>query len=164
MKVLVAVDDSDLSKQMIEEITTRQWNLKTQFLILNVVALPTADYWQDWGLSVWPELKEKLIAESESLVHKHVAYLNEKLGPEFSVESKVVEGHTCDSIIQIAKEWHADLIMVASHGRSGIEKFFLGSVAEGLLIQSPCSLEIIKIKSKAPGNKGASAMSESLAH
>jgi nucleotide-binding universal stress UspA family protein len=146
MNVLVAIDDSDLSKHLIEEIATRQWPGDYFFLVFHVVAMPSSEYWQDWGFSVWPDLKEKLLTEADKLVQKNVAYLNEKLEPKTPVEGSVAEGHVCDSIIKLATEWPADLIMLGSHGRTGIEKFFLGSVAEGVLLQAPCSIEIIKLK------------------
>jgi nucleotide-binding universal stress UspA family protein len=51
-----------------------------------------------------------------------------------------------EGIVQKASEWGADLIVVGSHGRKGIKKFMLGSVAEKVVASSPCSVEVVKDK------------------
>ena len=43
------------------------------------------------------------------------------------------EGDTCDQVLQIAKEKQADLIALGTHGRQGLPRLFIGSVAEGVL-------------------------------
>jgi nucleotide-binding universal stress UspA family protein len=47
-------------------------------------------------------------------------------------------------IIDLAKSWTADLIVMGSHGRTGVSRLFLGSVAEDVLKDAPCSVEIVK--------------------
>ena len=42
------------------------------------------------------------------------------------------ERHISTEIVEEAERWHADLIMMGTHGRHGLERFFLGSVAEGV--------------------------------
>ena len=50
------------------------------------------------------------------------------------VETKILEGQVIHrEIIKVAEENHADLIIIGSHGRTGLKKFFLGSVAQSLL-------------------------------
>jgi len=49
-----------------------------------------------------------------------------------------------DTILAVAQEIGADMIILGSHGRKGITKLFLGSVSETVLAQAPCSVEIVK--------------------
>jgi len=155
MKVLVAIDDSKYSEAVIEELAARPWWGDTGFLVLHVVAVPNGEYWQDWGLRVDSQLKERLWKDGEKLVTESVAKLKKGIGQELAFEGKVVEGHTCDSIAEMAADWDADLIVIGSQGRTGLDKFLLGSVAEGVLLRAPCSVEIIKTgkKSKIGGTK-----------
>jgi nucleotide-binding universal stress UspA family protein len=50
-----------------------------------------------------------------------------------SVRTRVVEGPIVDGILAAALEWNGDLIVMGSHGRSGIARLVLGSVTEGVL-------------------------------
>lgn len=48
-------------------------------------------------------------------------------------QSRVIEAHPVAAILQAAKETHADLIVMGTHGRTGVERIVLGSVAESVL-------------------------------
>ena len=50
-----------------------------------------------------------------------------------TVKTKVVDGNPTDAILQIAKKYRCDLIVMGSHGRTGLRRLFLGSVAEAVL-------------------------------
>src|SRR5262249_33079535 len=47
-------------------------------------------------------------------------------------------------ILEEARNWNADLIVVGSHGRSPISRFLLGSVSEAIALHAPCSVEVIR--------------------
>jgi nucleotide-binding universal stress UspA family protein len=49
-------------------------------------------------------------------------------------------------ILDQAKEWGADLIVLGSHGRRGVERLMLGSVSESVAIYAHCSVEVIRQK------------------
>jgi len=62
-------------------------------------------------------------------------------------ESKLVESeekHVSDMLIEAASEWQADLLVVGTHGRRGIERFFVGSVAERLVRKGQTSLLLVR--------------------
>jgi len=58
------------------------------------------------------------------------------------VESE--EKHVSDMLIDAAGEWQADLLVVGTHGRRGIERFFVGSVAERLVRKGQTSLLLVR--------------------
>jgi nucleotide-binding universal stress UspA family protein len=58
------------------------------------------------------------------------------------VESE--QKHVSDMLIDAATEWQADLLIVGTHGRRGIERFFVGSVAERLVRKSQVSLLLVR--------------------
>jgi nucleotide-binding universal stress UspA family protein len=62
------------------------------------------------------------------------------------VSGRVIEGAIADTIIDHATDWQADLIVVGSHGRTGIKRFLLGSIAGKVAAYAPCSIEIVKNK------------------
>ena len=60
---------------------------------------------------------------------------------------KLVESeqkHVSDMLIDAAGEWQADLLVVGTHGRRGIERFFVGSVAERLVRKGQTSLLLVR--------------------
>jgi nucleotide-binding universal stress UspA family protein len=55
-------------------------------------------------------------------------------------------GKPIAKIVDGAKSWPADLIVLGSHGRRGVEKLLLGSVAEGVLHHAPCPVLVVRTK------------------
>lgn len=58
--------------------------------------------------------------------------------------SRVVVGDPAESIVQVAEEQHASLVVVASHGRTGLARLVIGSVAEKVLREAPCSVLVVR--------------------
>ena len=53
-------------------------------------------------------------------------------------EGKVLKGDIVDTIIEYAQEEEGDLIIIGTHGRKGLSKMWLGSVAERVIKRAPC--------------------------
>ena len=51
---------------------------------------------------------------------------------------------TARAILDEAKEWGAELIVVGSHDRSRVERFLMGSIAESVVKHAPCSVLVLK--------------------
>ena len=62
------------------------------------------------------------------------------------VETDIREGKAFVEIIKKAKEDDADLIVMGSHGRSGLSHILIGSVAEKVTRKAPCPVFIVKAK------------------
>jgi nucleotide-binding universal stress UspA family protein len=68
--------------------------------------------------------------------------------PIIRVEHLYREGDPAGEILCAAEECHADLIVMGTHGRSGISRLLLGSVAEAVLRKAPCPVLTIKEPSR----------------
>jgi nucleotide-binding universal stress UspA family protein len=62
------------------------------------------------------------------------------------VRAFVMTGRPADAIIETAKEQNADLIVVGSHGRTGLDKLLMGSVAERVLVLASCAVLVVRGK------------------
>jgi nucleotide-binding universal stress UspA family protein len=124
MKVLVAVDDSQFSVDAIEELGARPWWGDTKFLIFHVAPVPTVQQWEIWGMAVDWQLRDKFLAEAQTLVDDRVRLLKKLVGDNIEIAGKVAEGQAnpSDCIVQEASEWDADLIVTGSHGSVEIIK------------------------------------------
>jgi nucleotide-binding universal stress UspA family protein len=59
-------------------------------------------------------------------------------------ESHVVIGHSAHEIVKYAEETNADLIVMATHGRTGVSHMVMGSTAETIVRKSPCPVLTLK--------------------
>jgi universal stress protein A len=63
---------------------------------------------------------------------------------DLTVETQVVGGPPGPAIVQSAKGWNADLIVMGTHGRTGLSRLLMGSVAEHVVRHAACAVLTIK--------------------
>jgi len=133
MKLLVAIDSSAVSRTIVSEVARRPWPSRTVACVLHIMDLPPLP--SDASLI-------QAIEQSANLLVKEATDTLDKAG--LQATSKVLEGNPRIAVAEYAKEWGADLVLVGSHGTSGVVRFLLGSVAQAALRGSPCSVEIVR--------------------
>jgi nucleotide-binding universal stress UspA family protein len=145
MKVLLAIDNSEYSAEASKEVATRPWPPKTIVRVLSVVepiTPPAAELWYDAGGNL-ERVQQEMTKRATELI-KNTA---EKLeGKEFAIETAVRVGDARSEIVDEAGDWSADLIVLGSHGYSGIKRLLLGSVALSVVSHAPCSVEVVRRK------------------
>ena len=111
----------------------RPWPSGTTACVLHVI---------DW--SQWPSSASlfQAVKQSADALVKSASGKVGKAGLQATAE--VLEGHPRIAVADHAKKWGADLVLVGSHGTSGLVRFLLGSVAQAALRRSPCSVEIVR--------------------
>jgi len=147
MKILLAVDDSQFSEAATEAVLRQARPQDTEVRVLSVrepPSFPTAS-----GKAYYAAIDAE-IQESANRVEALVAKTAESLRSKgFKVTSSASDWADPKSkIIEVATEWNADLIVLGSHGRSGLSRFLMGSVSEAVARHAPCSVEIVRIHSK----------------
>ena len=65
--------------------------------------------------------------------------------PAVSYAHRMAYGDAVEEIVHIADETHTDLIVMGTHGRSGLARFVTGSVAEGVLRKASCPVLTMKL-------------------
>jgi nucleotide-binding universal stress UspA family protein len=66
------------------------------------------------------------------------------------VDHVLLEGDTATQVVQYARDSGVDLIVMGTHGRTGTERLLMGSVAEKVMRDSPCSVMVVKLPKGAP--------------
>jgi nucleotide-binding universal stress UspA family protein len=79
-------------------------------------------------------------------------------------EGTVRVGSPAHEILAVARHWDADLVVLGTHGRRGLPRFFLGSVAETVLRKAPCSALVIPPAATRPHQEPAGRMTEPWSH
>jgi universal stress protein A len=123
-------------------------------LVLFHARVPSAVTYGEFGALV-PESPESL----ESLRTALEAMRPEGAG--YPVECRVAEGDPTAEIVRLAKEVGADMIVMGTHGRSGLGRLVMGSVAEWVLRKAPCP--VLTLKAPLPALTPAPTSREPLA-
>jgi nucleotide-binding universal stress UspA family protein len=87
-------------------------------------------------------IRDALIQDAESYVQSIAGRLRVA---GFNAASEVRStGDARLAILDAAAAWPADLIVLGSHGRSGLDRFLLGSVSEGVVRHATCSVQVVR--------------------
>ena len=133
-RIAVAVDGSDTSTEALNEAVKLAKLMNSTLLLLYVCEeMPVA--WNVEGMMTIPMLDvDKAFAEAgKHLLHRAKARVEEA---GVSCETKLVEdyGGRIGAVISTeAEQWLADLLVVGTHGRKGLDHLLMGSVAEGVI-------------------------------
>ena len=143
MKILLAIDDSRFSDAAAKFLAGQFRPEETEIRVLQVVEPISISEPPQMAPGYYPELKDQLPRAHE--VVDRVATMLSSAG--FRVTTSVATGDARSVILEEAAEWHADLIVLGSHGRKGLGRFFLGSVSEAVARHAHCSVQIVRIPS-----------------
>jgi nucleotide-binding universal stress UspA family protein len=139
MKILLGVDDSKASADVLRAVITQFRTEHTEIRVLHMLQ-PIAPAPPQMAPGYAPELEDQK-TPARALVERLAKDLQSS---GFKVDTAVEIGDVREGIIDTAAEWGADLIVVGSHGRRGLQRFLLGSVAEFVARHARCSVEIVR--------------------
>ena len=148
MRVLLAVDASPCSDAAVEEVTRRFARAETQVRVVHAVEwmkeMPLS-YQFGQGATAGHdavESRRRSFERAEALVNETAARLVSAGFQNVSVSTPDADPR--HGIVDEARAWKPDLIVIGSHGRYGLDRLLLGSVAEAVLRHAPCSIEIVR--------------------
>ena len=141
MKILLAIDDSKYSAAAAKSLAGQFRPQDTEIRVLHVLEPVAISEPPQMSPRYYPELEDAL-PQSRELVER-VAQTLSSAG--FKATGSVAKGDARTVILEHAAEWPADLIVMGSHGRKGLGRFFLGSVSEAVARHAPCSVQIVRI-------------------
>ena len=143
MKVLLAIDDSRFSEAAAKSLAGQFRSQDTEVRVLHVVEPIAISEPPQMSPGYYPELEEQL-PQAHELVDRVAKTLS---SAGFRVTTSVATGDARSVILEDAAKWHADLIVLGSHGRKGLGRFFLGSVSEAVARHAHCSVQIVRVPS-----------------
>ena len=138
-RVLVPVDLSDQSALVVDHAVGLASSYGAPIDLLHVVeeaAFPTA-YGLDPLTPTQPDVQERATEALEALAAEVDNF-------DAPINTHVLTGYAARDIVDFAEENAADLIVMATHGRTGLQRFLIGSVTEKVVRSAPCPVFTVK--------------------
>jgi len=144
-KILVPLDGSDVAECVlphVEALATANNSATVTFLYavqpLEVIMAKTA-------------FKDKIESEARAAAQDYLDHLVSKQKYHESAEARVVMGKAADAIVDYARRSKADLVVMATHGLSGVKRWVRGSVADKVLQEAPVPVWLIRANAPKKG-------------
>jgi nucleotide-binding universal stress UspA family protein len=141
-RIMVAIDGSATAERGLKEAIHLAKDQKAHLAILHVIDLVIV-----YGAGQFPGAYIDATREfaREKIARARAAAQAAGIEPEIQSPEIVTGGyHVADTIAKAAQDWNADLLVVGTHGRRGVSRLLLGSVAERIVRVAPCPLLLIR--------------------
>ena len=149
--ILLPTDGSECSGKALAYALSFAKQYGARVVVLHVIDRRWEEQTRVVSAEVGQDLTQKIrdgYAEEARGILREAADAAAKTG--VSVETRVLTGVPYEDIVRVAEELPADLIILGTHGRTGMSHLLLGSVAERVIRLAPCP--VLTVKPKAAEN------------
>jgi nucleotide-binding universal stress UspA family protein len=139
-KILVPLDYSEYSKSLLETslLAARATGAKLDILhVIEPLPFPVSLTGMMSVYDVLPRIRER----SEECLNQ---YLNDLDGGDVESELFIEDGHAANTIVKFVDEHDEDVVIVATHGLSGVKRFLIGSVTDRVVRGASCPVLVVK--------------------
>jgi nucleotide-binding universal stress UspA family protein len=145
-RVILGVDGSAYSEAAVKEVARRHWPEGSVVRVISVVRLPFVPTEETRSLpdSYYSQLEKAEMEKAQNAIAGAGAGLQQGGAARPEIESEVILGDARTVLLKEAARWGADLVVLGSRGLGGFKRFLLGSVAQGVALYAPCSVEIVR--------------------
>jgi len=138
-KILVPVDFSDCSKKALQYAIPFARQFDAALTLLHVVQ---ANYYVgDFGTIDTALLETEMRKNAEKQLADLAA---REVGKGLRCETTLRTGRIVSEIVEVARQTQTDLIIISTHGHTGLKHILLGSVAENVVRHAPCPVLIVR--------------------
>ncbi|HJV71550.1 universal stress protein [Ideonella sp.] len=145
-KILVPVDGSPTSLQGLAEATQLAKLTGATLKLLHVIDLLSITMVPEAGVALTAQMVDQLTEGGRQILADAKARAE---ADGVHAETQLIENaavRVCDVVIDQAKAWGAELIVIGTHGRRGVGRMLLGSDAEQVVRQSPVPVLLVRAK------------------
>lgn len=153
-KILLTHDGSSIASQAVPHAVALAHGLNTEILLFRVVPSVRQEILTAEPMGMAPPIPAlgkpiaAMVEENKEEAHKKLSQIKtqlEGLGAR-KVTSLIAEGVAEEEIVKTAKKEHIDLIVMSTHGRSGLGRALLGSVADFVVRHASCPVLLVRAK------------------
>ncbi len=147
MKILVGLGDSRFSAALLNTLLSQFRSENTEVRVVHVLQPIATTALPEMAPTYAPELDEFKQPARELVEH----FATELRASGFKADGTVEVGDVRERLLDTADNWHADLIVVGSHVQGGFSRFMLGSVAETVVRNAHCSVQVVRTQTGIRG-------------
>jgi nucleotide-binding universal stress UspA family protein len=152
-KIIVGTDFSTQAESAVDHSMAIARHVGAEVVLMHALSMPEPDYALPYPVStpaIYVDQVESIIKEARGKLDE----MRERLIGQGVEVSKVFVNDMADrGIVAVAKESDADLVLVGSHGRTGISRFLLGSIAEKVVRHAECDVLVARGEAPSGGYK-----------
>jgi nucleotide-binding universal stress UspA family protein len=142
-KILVPLDGSELAERALEPALALAQAAGSEIILLNVPVLERMLVPAPAGYGLL--LPEQSVELSRIEAYNYLQNVRQSwTHPDIKVTVKVIEGDEAGVIVDTAGDEDVDLIVMSTHGRTGLTRWVLGSITERVLHSAPCPVLVIR--------------------
>lgn len=138
--ILVPIDGSDCSLEALELAARFARDQQARLTVCTVVDPAKAAAMAFGEASMAAACLDALDEEGRTLVQDAAGRVHGLC----AADSAVLDGAPVDAIVEYARESQSDLVVMGSHGRTGLQRWFLGSVAEGVIRSAEVPVMVVR--------------------
>ena len=139
--ILVPTDFSQRSCEAFSWAATLAKQFESKILILHVISEDLANKMVSIPGEPWERVLEK---EGKLMVELFNSCLLSEFGTDLNIESLTAVGPTHAKILEVAKERNVSVIVMTTHGKTGLAHLVMGSVAENIMRSASCPVFIVR--------------------
>lgn len=145
-RVVIAVDGSPFSEQAVATCRSMPFLAAAEIRILSIAHAGSALAPGERLVTRADGLRHPRSGEDDRLEHEEIAERAARILAHegFAARAEVRSGSAVAEILDYAAAWHADLVVVGTHGRTGLSRLIVGSVARGVLDHARCSVLVVR--------------------
>lgn len=145
MKILVGTDGSNCSEKAMRAVANRPWPTETLVRVISVrePIVPAGTMPMAFDPVLMDEVLERERRRAEDALTSARQILS-SAGRKLCNSSETLFGDPRTVLLDEAKSWSADLVVLGSHGLRGLDRVLLGSVSEAVAMHAHCSVEVIR--------------------
>jgi len=147
MKILVGTDGSNCSEKAVRAVANCPWPAGTMLRVISVREPVATEMYASYETVYSPDLVEEIVERERRRSKDALARARQTLssaGLKLCDSSETLLGDPRTVLLDEAKSWSADLVVVGSHGLHGLDLVLMGSVSEAVAMHAHCSVEVIR--------------------
>jgi len=146
MKIVIGYDGSASADAAVNEVLNRTWPAGTEVRIVTAVPAYQSALSAE-GLAFYSPVWRRAVAAARAQARRRIDQVIERFGarPDLRTSCEVRDEPPALALLEVVRQWGADLLVLGSQGMSPLERLLIGSVCHAMVSHAPCTVEVVRL-------------------